>query len=605
MSSVISSTDMTLAGVRAQYRAGKTPYELMAELRDKASQFEHHNVWIHLLSDKEVQPFIDSLKHLDPETSALWGIPFVLKDNIDLVDIPTTAGCKTFAYTPDTSAFVVKQLLEAGALPVGKANLDQFATGLNGTRSPAGACGNAFDPTLISGGSSSGSAVSVALGLATFSLGTDTAGSGRIPACFNNLVGVKPSCGLLSASGVVPACRSLDCVSVFALHTDDANVILDVAEGFDASDGYSRKSPYSNSARHYGQHSGVLTLGVLAASQLKFFGDEAYRVAYEETVARLIADGIELIEIDYTPFDEVAKLLYEGPWVAERYLATLPLIEEQPDEIFPVVREIIAQGGAPSAANLFKAQYRLKELTLQCAAQLEGLDALMTPTAGRLFTVAEMLAEPVRHNSELGYYMNFMNLLDMAAVSVPTAFTNNGRPFGVTLGAAAFSDRHLLSVANRIQQLCRLTMATTDIPCPALSTQAVAQCSYMDLVVCGAHLRGMPLNWQLTERGGKFVEATKTAGNYRLYALQEESVSRPALVRVGDGGAAIEVEVWRLPSAELGGFLQGIAAPLGLGRVTLQNGTHNCGFIAEACASEDAVDITEYGGWCAYIANAS
>jgi len=604
--STLSSTnattlDMTLAGIRLQYRSGKTPSELMAEIRAQAAYFEQHNVWIHLLSEAETQPFIDALATLDPATSPLWGVPFVLKDNMDLAGIPTTAGCEAFAYTPDTSAFVIRQLLDAGALPVGKANLDQFATGLNGTRSPAGACGNAFDPALVSGGSSSGSAVSVALGLATFSLGTDTAGSGRIPACFNNLVGVKPTCGLISASGVVPACRSLDCVSIFALHSDDANEVLAVAEGFDATDGYSRKNPFSNNARHYGKHDGTLKLGVIPDEQLEFFGDEAYRAAYNDTLASLIADGIKLVEIDYSPFDEVAKLLYEGPWVAERYVATLPLIEEQPEAIFPVVRDIIAPGGKPTAASLFQAQYRLKELTLLCNTQMESLDALLTPTAGRLFSIEEMLADPIRHNSELGYYMNFMNLLDMAAVAIPTAFTRKGHPFGVTLGAAAFSDRRLLSIANRIQQLCPLKLGTTEQSLPELSSNAVTRNDTMDIVVCGAHLQGMPLNWQLAERGAEFVRAMKTSDDYRLYALQEQPVQRPALVRVEKSGAAIDVEVWRLPSSQVGSFLQGVAAPLGLGNVTLENGSTSCGFIAEACATSGAEDITQYGSWRSYM----
>ncbi len=596
--------DMTLAGIRAQYQHGTTPAELMATLRQRAGECSDHNLWIHLLSEQEVQPFIDALEKLDPDSSPLWGIPFVLKDNIDLAGIPTTAGCEAFSYTPTASAFVVQQLLDAGALPVGKANLDQFATGLNGTRSPAGPCRNSFDPELVSGGSSSGSAVTVALGLASFSLGTDTAGSGRIPACFNNLVGVKPTRGLLSASGVVPACRSLDCVSIFALHADDANTVLSVAEGYDQTDGYSRSNPFPNQSRHYGVHRGPLKLGVIPEEQLKFFGDDAYQKAYLNTLAILKADSIELVEIDYTPFDEVARLLYEGPWVAERYVATLPLIDEQPEAVFPVVRDIIAGGGKPTAAALFRAQYRLQELRLTCARQMESLDALLTPTAGRLFSIEEMLQEPVRHNSELGYYMNFMNLLDMAAVAVPTAFTDTGLPFGITLGAPAFTDRQLLAITNRIQTLCALTLATSGLSLPALSQTPVARQDWMDVVVCGAHLQDMPLNWQLTERGAHKVQTTTTSNHYRLFALTDDPLNRPALIRVEEGGSAIEVEVWRLPSSEVGSFLQGVAAPLGLGSVTLADGSSACGFIAEGHATNNAVDISRHGGWRQYIAQA-
>lgn len=594
-------TDLTLAGVRQRYASGTTPAQLMAELRQQAESLSEHNAFIHLLTAEELQPWIDALEQLDPESAPLWGVPFVLKDNIDLAGIPTTAACEAFAYTPTESAFVVQQLLAAGALPLGKANLDQFATGLNGTRSPWGPCRNSIDPSLVSGGSSAGSAVSVALGLASFSLGTDTAGSGRIPACFNNLVGVKPTRGLLSASGVVPACRSLDCVSIFALHADDANAVLAVAEGFDAGDGYSRRNPHENNAQAYGLFTAPLTLGVIAQSQLKFFGDDDYRQAYEDTLAALQSQGVRLREIDYQPFDEVAKLLYEGPWVAERYVATLPLIEEQPEAFFPVVRDIIAPGGQPSAADLFRAQYRLEELRQRCTAQLADIDALMTPTAGKLFSIEEMLAEPIKCNSELGYYMNFMNLLDMAAVAVPTTFTGKGRPFGVTLGSPAFTDRRLLSIANRIQQALPLTLASGDQPLPSLSERAVGRSDYMELVVCGAHLEGMPLNWQLQLRGAQLLESTRTSADYRFHALQESPVRRPALLRVDSDGVSIEVEIWRLPTAELGSFMQGIAAPLGLGTVSLEDGRQVCGFIAEATAgSAGATDISEFGGWRAY-----
>jgi len=594
-------TDLTLEGVRKRYAAGTTPGELMAELRQQAESLSEHNIFIHLLSADELQPWIDALLQRDPQQTPLWGVPFVIKDNIDLAGIPTTAACEAFAYTPEHSAFVVQQLIDAGALPLGKANLDQFATGLNGTRSPWGPCRNSFDKSLVSGGSSAGSAVSVALGLASFSLGTDTAGSGRIPAGFNNLVGVKPTRGLLSATGVVPACRSLDCVSIFALHADDANTVLAAAEGQDRDDGYSRLNPYDNRQHTYGRYTAGLTLGVIPDAQLKFFGDEDYEQAYRDTLAALQAQGVQLREIDYAPFDEIARLLYEGPWVAERYVATLPLIEEQPEALFPVVRDIISAGAKPSAAQLFQAQYRLEDLRRRCAAQISDIDALLTPTAGTVFTIEQMLAEPVKCNSELGYYMNFMNLLDMAAIAVPTALTGKGRPFGITLGAPAFSDRRLLSIANSIQQHLSLPLAAGSMALPALSEKPVKRADWMELVVCGAHLEGMPLNGQLTERGAQLLERTRTSADYRLFALAEEPLQRPALLRVQQDGVAIEVEVWRLPSSELGSFLSGIAAPLGLGRVDLEGGRQVCGFIAEATAgSQGAQDISEFGGWRAY-----
>ena len=595
--------DMTLAGVAAQYAAGVTPAELMRGLRARAEALGEHNMFIHLLDDAELAPWLTGLAAMDPSTTPLWGVPFVLKDNIDLAGVPTTAGCDAYAYMPDDSAFVVQRLLDAGALPLGKANLDQFATGLNGTRSPWGPCRNSVDTRYISGGSSSGSAVSVALGLASFSLGTDTAGSGRVPAAFNNLVGVKPTRGLLSARGVVPACRSLDCVSLFALHADDANHVLAIAEGFDAVDGYSRENPFDNAAQAYGCFDGILAFGVIGDAQLAFFGDDDYAQAYRQTLDHLTAQGIRLQEVDYTPFDETARLLYEGPWVTERYVATLPLVAEQPEAMVPVVRDIITAGREPLAADLFRAMYRLHDLKRRCADELRGVDALLTPTAGRCYTVDEMLEEPVRRNSELGYYMNFMNLLDMAAVAVPTAFTAAGLPFGVTLGAAGFTDRRLLSIANRLQQSFRLDMGATGQPLPPLEHRSAGREDTMDIVVCGAHMRGMPLHAQLAERGAVFVDATTTTAEYRLFALTGASLARPALVRIEAGGSAIDVEVWRLPTHEFGGFLRGIEAPLGLGTVRLQDGRLACGFIAEALTSDERThDITDFGGWRAYLA---
>lgn len=592
------NTNMTITALQAAYAEGSlTPAKLMADIRSRAVEYEDRNIWIHLLSADEQQPWLEALANKDPASHPLWGIPFVIKDNIDLAGIPTTAACPKFAYTPEHSAQVVQQLTDAGAIPVGKANLDQFATGLNGTRSPYGACRNAFDPKYISGGSSSGSAVAVALGLASFSLGTDTAGSGRVPACFNNLVGVKPTRGLLSASGLVPACRSLDCISIFALDSDDANRVLTCAEGFDARDGFSRANTFDNSARQYGLRSGPLKIGVLPDDQLKFFGDEGYEQAYGDTLEALSGAGIELISIDYTPFDEAARLLYEGPWVAERYIACEDLLKTQPEAIHPVVRAIIEPGGEPRAAELFRAQYRLKELRLACITQMEGLDCLLTPTAGRLFTIDEMLAEPSLYNSQLGYYTNFMNLLDMTSVAIPTTFTSAGLPFGVTLVGDHFNDRRLLSIANRIRQILPLPLGATTMDAVATAAAENSDGRYTDLVVCGAHLEGLQLNWQLTERGAQLKARTLSAPRYRLYALAGGPPLRPGMVRDEQHGSAIEVEVWSIPTAELGSFVEAIPVPLGIGKVELADGRWISGFICEASGLAGAKEITELGGW--------
>lgn len=594
--------NMSIAALRSAYENKHiTPSELMADIRTLAGQYEDHNIWIHLLSENEQAHFLDALKYKDPATHALWGIPFAIKDNIDLAGTSTTAACETFAYTPETSATVVEKLIAAGAIPVGKTNLDQFATGLNGTRSPWGACKNAFKPEHISGGSSSGSAVSVALGLASFSLGTDTAGSGRIPACFNNLVGLKPSRGLLSARGMVPACRSLDCMTILALNTDDANQVLSVSEGFDSGDAYSRANPFQNQQRFYGERKEPLRVGIIPETQLRFFGDSAYESAYKHTLETLVERGFELIDIDYTPFDEVAKLLYEGPWVSERYIATQPLIDENPDAVFPVVRDIIAPGGRPRATALFKAQYRLNTLKQICDKQIAKFDCLLTPTAGKCFTIEEMLEQPILRNSQLGYYTNFMNLLDLASVAVPTQIADNGLPFGITLVGSTFSDRALLSMANHLQQIFNLRLGASNFEQHYFDTMEVERTDAIDVLVCGAHLEGLPLNWQLKERGAVLKTKTQTAPIYRMYALDGGPPFRPGLIRDKVKGAALDVEIWSMPADQFGSFVNGIPSPLGIGKVRIADGSMVSGFICEPFGIQGAEEITHLGSWKAHL----
>lgn len=432
-----------IAALRAAYLDGSlTPAELVEQLDARIGANDQHHVWIRRLNKAEMLAYAHKLAGQDPAELPLYGIPFAIKDNIDLAGIPTTAACPEYAYIPEKSATVVQKLIDAGAIPVGKTNLDQFATGLVGARSPYGAGRNAFDKDYISGGSSAGSALSVALGLASFSLGTDTAGSGRVPAAFNNLVGHKPTCGLLSTFGVVPACRTLDCVSIFALDAADAGSVLNVAQGFDANDPYSRRPIQGKAA--LGKR---FKFGVPRKEQLEFFGNQDTPGLFQEAVELLRQQGGEMLVIDFEPFLETARLLYEGPWVAERYAAIREFIESRPEALFPVTRQIISGATRFSAADTYVAQYRLKALQRRTEPVWEDIDILLTPTAGTIYTLAEVEAEPVRCNSNLGYYTNFMNLLDLSAVAIPAGFQQNGLPFGITLAAPAFSDGMLLQLA--------------------------------------------------------------------------------------------------------------------------------------------------------------
>ena len=440
--------DLSIASLLSRYRRGETtPASVVAEIRRRSEACRDDNIWIHPLSADEVEPWLQRLEGQSPDSLPLYGIPFAIKDNIDLAGIPTTAGCPEYAYIPKNSSLVVQRLLDAGAIPVGKSNLDQFATGLVGTRSPFGATRNSMDPTYISGGSSSGSAVSVAKGLASFSLGTDTAGSGRVPAAFNNLIGIKPTKGLLSTSGVVPACRSLDCVSIFALNLEDGETLLKIAEGYDATDAYSRKNPVISETV---VDSESFTFGVPQASTLEFFGNNHAESLYYRAVEKLEASGGKRVDIDFAPFLETARLLYEGPWVAERYVAIEDFIETYADALWPVTRAIIEPGRDIGAVDAFKAMYRLEELRQVTAEILAAVDCVVTPTAGTIYTLAEVEADPIRLNSNLGYYTNFMNLLDLSALAVPAGFQPDGLPFGITLFAPAFHDRALLALGRRV-----------------------------------------------------------------------------------------------------------------------------------------------------------
>jgi allophanate hydrolase len=598
-----SALSLTVADLSAAYRERRTtPLAVVDELLGRIASHTQRGIWITLRPPEHVLEQAELLAGRDPASLPLYGIPFAIKDNIDLANVPTTVACAAFAYTPAESAYVVRRLIDAGAIPIGKTNLDQFATGLVGTRSPYGVCRNSFDPAYISGGSSSGSAVAVAMGLVSFALGSDTAGSGRVPAAFNNLIGLKPTCGRLSPRGVVPACRTIDTVSVLTLTAEDAALVCRVAEGFDALEAYSRRPGQAARLAEYAH--GPFRFGLPSSDQLQFFGNTDYARLFDAAVAHLERLGGQRVVIDFAPFLETAQLLYQGPWVAERYVVIEQLLRSNPEAVLPVTRQIIEGGAKPSAADAFRAQYRLQELRRSTEQVWQQIDVLLTPTAGTHYRIAEVEADPVHLNSQLGLYTNFMNLLDLAAVAVPAGFTSAGMPFGVTLAGPAWSDYGLLRLAARLQRLGPARLGALPIPLgPAPAFDWASLTDGVPVAVCGAHLQGLPLNHQLLERGAVLLERTVTAPNYRLYALPGGPPDRPGLVRVQAQGAAIDIEVWSVPTAAFGSFVAGIPAPLAIGKLTLADGREVSGFLCEAHATSRAQDITGFGGWRAYQAS--
>ncbi|MBU1442600.1 MAG: allophanate hydrolase [Gammaproteobacteria bacterium] len=533
-------------------------------------------------------------------TGPLAGLVFAAKDNIDVAGVPTTAACAAFARTPANHAFVVQRLLDAGASLLGKTNLDQFACGLNGTRSPYGAVPNSFDARYVSGGSSSGSAYAVATGQVDFALGTDTAGSGRVPAGLNNIVGIKPSRGLLSARGVVPAAQSIDCVSIFAPTVALAVQVLVAALGPDPADPYSRALELDPTPLPAGFRFGL-------PAEPRFFGDRLAQVEFERAIVQMEALGGVAVKIDYTPLAQAASLLYDSALVAERYAAVREFFDANEAEVIEPVRSILAQGRAYSAADFVDARTRLQALAGQADALWSDIDVLVVPTAPTHCTIEAMQAEPVVRNRELGEYTNFVNLLDYAAISVPSSLRPDGLPFGITLIGRCGSDLRLAELGQRYHHRTGLGVGATGAPLPPPAPlpgiQVAATHATVQVAVVGAHLSGMPLNSQLTERGARLVEATRTAPLYRLYALPGTVPPKPGLIRVGAGeGAAVELEVWEMPMAAYGSFVTLIPAPLGIGSLSLADGRSVQGFVCEPWALAGAEDITHLGGWRAYMA---
>jgi len=591
---------LDLVALRAAYDGGRqTPDRMLPALRNDILAAGALPVWLALLDEAGLARRLQRLarRRAAGETLPLYGIPFAVKDNIDVAGLPTTAACPAFARRPEHSARVVERLEAAGAIPLGKTNLDQFATGLVGTRSPYGAPSSVFDPATISGGSSSGSAVAVAAGQVSFALGSDTAGSGRVPAAFNNIVGLKPSRGLLSSRGLLPACRSLDVISIFAGCVDDAEAVLGVAAGFDPLDPYSRRCSFEIA------FSGAFRFGV-PAGPLEFYGDRESEQLYHAALARLTALGGQSVPFDFAPFAATAALLYRGPFVAERLAALNQAGFTDWASMDPVVAGIIRGAENLTAVQAFEGLYDLAAFRRAAEPAWQSFDFMLLPTAPTIFTHAEIAEQPVARNAQLGLYTNFVNLMDLAAIAVPAGFRADGRPFGVSLIGPAFSDRALAAVADRLHRSLeqpRWGGSAVGLP-PARPRLAAESPVRIRVAVVGAHLSGQPLNGQLTERRARLIGTCRTAAGYKLYALADSSPPKPGLVRDEVGGGLIEIEIWEMEAAAFGSFVANVPPPLAIGTLRLQDGSTVKGFLCEAAAIKGARDITHTGGWRAYLA---
>ncbi|HVO16627.1 MAG TPA: allophanate hydrolase [Alphaproteobacteria bacterium] len=592
----------TMGALAARYGQGARPSEVVDEVLRRIAAWGDDRIWIGRVPEAALRARAGALDRVQREGGAarlpLFGIPFAVKDNIDVAGLPTTAGCPDFAYVPEMSATAARRLEAAGAILVGKTNLDQFATGLVGVRSPYGAPRNPFDPAYIPGGSSSGSAVAVAAGLVAFALGTDTAGSGRVPAGFNNVVGLKPSIGLVSAAGVVPACRSLDCVSIFALTVEDGLRALRALAGPDDADPFSRAAP-AGFALDAAFVPRVFDFAVPRAADLRFFGNADYERLFEAAVARLEAVGGRRHDIDFAPFAQAAEILYSDAGVAERVAAVGDFIRDKPDSVLPVTRAIIERGRGASAAEVYRARERLAALRAQALAAIADVDALVVPTAGTIYRADEVARDPIALNGNLGVYTNFVNPMDMAALAVPSGFTDAGLPFGISLIAPAFHEPMLAGIARAFERAAALPLGATGARAEAHSAPAAshaAGCPSYDVAVFGAHMSGEPLNGALRASGARLLGACRTAARYRLYDLGG-APARPGLVRAETGGGAIAGELWRLSAAAFAQLTVSVKPPLAIGPVELDDGSSVAGFVCDAGAVGAARDITRFGGW--------
>lgn len=568
--------ELTIDVLQKGYRLRQyTPEEVIQVIVKRALSDAGMNIWITPPSLERIAPYLERLKELDPMDCPLWGIPFAIKDNIDVAGWPLTAACPAFEQLPANHAVVVERFVTAGAIPVGKTNLDQFATGLVGTRSPYGDTHNALRPELISGGSSSGSAVSVARGQAAFSLGTDTAGSGRVPAALNRLVGYKPAVGAWPLQGVLPACKSIDCVTVFARSIADAETVDQVVRGVEVQDPFSLNRPL--------QRSILPEVWLLPDHTPEFYGPfaEEYTQAWEETKQSILRSGVTVKEVDVSLLQEAAALLYEGPLVAERWADLGDFVEEHPGEIFPVTETILRSGAKSefNASALYRAQHRLQEIKHATVNLLRGA-VLVLPTCGGTWTREQVLADPITTNSRMGEYTNHCNLLDLSAIAIPSVEVAEQLPFGITLFTLPEEEGNMTRAAEFFMRQHRA----------------------VTFAVCGLHMRGFALEPQMTGFGATFEEEAETAEKYELYKLATVP-PKPGLVRMKEGGSSIALELWQMPIAAFGAFTASIPSPLGIGKIELSDGRIVPGFVCEAHATEGAENITAWGGWRAAMAS--
>ena len=581
------------------YAQGLDLPSVLSEVYRRIEIVGDEGIFLHLIDREEVFSQASNLGAFNPDEKPLWGIPFVIKDNIDVADTPTSAACPEFSYTADRDAFVVDALRKAGAILIGKTNLDQFATGLVGTRTPHEAPKNAIDRAIVPGGSSSGSAIAVAHGIVSFSLGTDTAGSGRVPAALNNIVGLKPSLGALSNTGVVPACRSLDTISIFALTVEDAYIVYQAAAIYDSQDSFAspiRLTPLGLPAPRF-------RVGVPSLPTREFCGDDVQAAFFEQAIEKVRALGGEIVELDFSPFFEVAKLLYEGPWVAERYAAIGEFVNLKADAVHPVTRAIVEKAVDYSATDAFKAIYRLSDLKRLIEPDMSRIDLLCVPSIPTFYALSDLAKDPFGPNADLGTYTNFVNLLDMCALTVPMPARTDGRPGSITLLARREQDARIASIANALQIQNNIPLGATAWQMPKHSLlKNEAGPDEIALAVVGAHMSGLPLNGELTKLGARFLYAAKTSSIYKFYSLPGGPPFRPGLVQE-ENGAAIELEVWSLPESGFGTFIKGVPAPLCIGSLTLENGDQVKGFLCEHAGTQGALEITSLGGWRAYLSS--